>query len=884
MRTLLLLFFLGSCLTPNLEAQTVHNIWEEMETYILKHLENPIPDEAKIIEIFRLNSQLEDHQAIGAKELVELVRRNHWEKKFIADHQEEVTQAKEKDKGNMPSPIPNPDLVNYCPLNIVVIVDRSGSINPASGVNIKAGLLALTADLVGTGNTLTIIGMLSPTQASASETITYSPGNPASHELFINFGLDFGGARDSWSGALNLAIPLVPDLVLIITNGNNDHGANEGIETIAAANALKSNGANNGNGAHICVIGEVEEELGDSPNITYENYANPSIEILFTEAVDLFIAPNPVESLTPLSLQSIGTSDQVSISDPSDFGQLPSWFSNFQFTPQGIEITDILNEPCESGFGIKGTYDICQGSVASIELDVYENFTVIATLSASINTNDNTWNFSASYSELVSLGFQDGQSYDVYPRMTLSDGTVFTGSVFVPGIGNDFLFEVLECCATDGSFFIVPECVSQGEVFTVAVVLDGIVPLDQIEEIYSDDNNYTYVDHSVIPFGTVTLLYIDFISETCTCEGEMLVFDIRFVDCGPVTWMMTDKIPCCAEECKAVTIEDWSAEDCTIVNGNPARYFCIEVSSPEPITAIYPATNTVFCQTTLVNLEVTNTPGTNDYSICGFMVFDDPGCTIHAKVSLKIETASSCCTLEQSFSFPAGCDLTKECMAPAANLEIIIGNGIDVSIGIPQGEVVTVIDHVTNSTDTYTVGLVHCGPFAISSPGGVINPGNPDCTGIVLPTPALADCFDEEIDDPDVNYHYEIEWNNCVWIIIGNLCKEPIVTPGLPGFAGSTDRNGSVPEEISLSDQIKVFPNPMDQSGFLNFDFGGLKTPVSTIEVRDVSGKIIESFIPVSRQNKFQHQLNQPLSKGIYFLVFRLENGQVSSTKLVSLN
>ncbi len=117
----------------------------------------------------------------------------------------------------------------------------------------------------------------------------------------------------------------------------------------------------------------------------------------------------------------------------------------------------------------------------------------------------------------------------------------------------------------------------------------------------------------------------------------------------------------------------------------------------------------------------------------------------------------------------------------------------------------------------------------------------------------------------------KIEWNNCVWIIIGNLCKEPIVTPGLAGFAGSTDRNGSVPEENFFSDQIKVLPNPTDQSGFFNFDFGNLKTPVSTIEVRDVSGKIIESLVPGSRQNKFQHQLNQPLPKGIYFLVFRLE-------------
>ncbi len=885
MKNLFLLLFFAALGASNLQAQTVNNIWEEMETYIVKHLDDPIPDEAKIMEIFRLNLLQEAEQVEGQKELVNLVRRNHWQKKFIADHPEEIAQAKEKEKGAAASPVNNPDLVDYCPLNIAVIVDRSGSIVGDEVTNIRAGLSALVNNMIGTGHTLTFIGMGDKTGLDAnsgitSATVTYSPGGQFPHQFWINFALDFDAGNDSWSTGLVRAIPLNPDLVLIITDGNDGHDADEDLNTIAAANILKNNGANDGNGAHIFVFGE------ETPFDTgYEDYADPSLEIVFSEAIELFIAPGSVESPTPPTLQNIGTTDYVRFTDNQNFAQLANWLAGLQFSGGAIETTDILNEPCDADFGIRGNYELCGGTVSLITLEIIENGVTITTLNASFN-ND-TWSISIPHDDLENLGLEYGHSYDVIPHIIFTDGSVSSGSDFIPGPDNDFFFELVDCCEIDASIYYVPECVNLGEEFFIVVELDGNITLDDIDEIYTADNNYSYVSHFILNWGNgVSYLYITFTSNTCTCEGEMLTFDIRLTDCAEVIWLMTDKIPCCAEECKSVIIEDWYAEDCTIVNGDLARYFCIEVTSDDPITAVFPTTNTVTCQTSLVGLEIANIGGTNTYTICGFMVFDDPGCTTHAKVSLKIETTTGCCTIDQSFSFPGGCAIEKECIVPAANLEIIIGNGIDVSIDIPQGQVVTVFDPIANSINTYTVGLVHCGPFLYSNPGGV-DPGNPDCNGIVLPTPAIADCFDEDIENPSINYHYEITWNDCVWTIIGNLCNEPIVTPAVPGFTGSTnsiDRNAKVQEEISSSDQIKVFPNPMDQSEFLNFDFGNLKTPVSTIEVRDVSGRIIDAFVPTQGQNKFQHQLQQPLSKGIYFLVFRLEDGQVSSTKLVSLD
>ncbi len=888
MKKLLFLLFWASFLAPNLQAQSTQSLWAEMETYIINHLEDPIPEEAKMIQLFSVQ---EEEPHVKGNKLVELVRRNYWQKKFIVDNKERVDQAKEAERNDTKmavEPIHNPDLVEICPIEIVVIIDRSSSINQGEIPNIKAGLSALVSNMIGTGNSLTFIGMGGGSgdvggPAIISERETYNPGNPNIHLNWIDI-LSFGTCYqcDSWSTGLEAAIDLDfdPDLVLMITDGNDDHPANEDDLTIAAANALKSNGANGGTGAHIFVFGEEKVDPNSNTNDIYEDYGSPSLEIEFSEAVDLFIAEDPLEAPVPPTFSDLGTSDYIGFPNNSDFADLANWLSGLEFSGR-INTVNISLQPCDDDFRVRGKYELCQGAISSVNLQIWENGMVLTTVAASINTNNNIWSFSTSYSQLESLGLEYGNSYDIIPVMTLDDGTVITGSSFVLGPDNDFLFEEVDCCDIDDSLYSVPECVRQGEEFTVIVELEGNVEFEEIDEIYSNDNNYTYVSHFVLNLHGETLVFITFISNTCTCEGEMLIFDIRLTDCAEVIWIMTDNIPCCADECETVTIQDWYAEDCTIINGNPARYFCLEVSSIDPITDVFATTNTVFCQTTLVELEVNNLSGSNNYSICGFMVFDDPNCTGHAKVSLKVETESTCCLIEQSFSFPKGCGLERSCLKSAANFEIIIGKGMDISIGIPQGEVVTVFDHIANSTNDYTVGLVHCGPFMSSSSGG-INPGPLDCNGIVLPTPNMADCFNTETSDPIVNYHYEITWNNCVWDVIGNLCDEPLVTFSPPGFTG---RNASVEEdENSFSDPIKVFPNPVDQSGFLNFDFGNLKTPVSTIEVRDVSGKIMESFIPVSGQNKFQHQLNQPLSKGIYFLVFYLEDGQVRSTKLVSLD
>lgn len=991
MRILLFLSIWVLSFTQSLNAQTAQDMWAEKEAFITKHLSDPAPDEKQIVEGYK-NGLLNEGRTVPTHEkLIEVARRAYWGKIFRTDNHDRLLTAKRNKAANGNAslgkgPFPNPELEETCELDIVIIVDRSGSLGNTNEANIQSGLLTMIQNQVGNGNTLTFIGMGdSGGNPILSETVTYNPGSINTHSDWINDVLFAGSCTqcDRWSTSLEAADGFNADLVMMVTNGNNGdngHGANEPNLTIAAANVLKTNGENAGNGAHLFIIGE------EGPGYTQGN-----LEM----AVNDLIAPGATEAFGPLTLANVSSNDFTGIQN--NFATLNTLLPNME-PCCSVEVGYISNRECViNNVYISGTYEYCSPlTVVSVDLQFWINLTNAVTVSADVNA-DGTWSFSSTRGEMEALGIVPGNWYDVVPVVTLSDGSVVTGTSYIGGLNNDLFFpphanpsfilndspsdfttsrtsfcegttiyyhgtdpmvgatgnhypqikrkligstgpfaewmgyggvgasldgytgnlnnlwpgylqvgyvyqltigsqdvancvawkhvtvefEIVPCCAPDFFLAHVPECVESGGTFEVIVELQAPLSAEDIEVIYSSYNNYTYVSHTTNELDGSLLLFIIFEANTCSCEGEVLVFDIRLVDCPGIIWIMTDPIPCCAEECKTVSIEDWYAEDCIIVNGLPARYFCLEVSSDDPISAVYPTVPaSVTCETEIVGLEFANIGGTNLYTICGYMVFTDPSCTFHAEVNLSLQTKGACCAIVQNFSFPKGCTLDKECFSAAPDIPIIQNSIISVSLDIPQGQTVSVFNVLTQSTTTYTVEEILCNPFGITSDGQLI--GGVPCNGIFIPSDTPIDCRTTDDTPISLPYHLEVTWGDCLWTMIGDYCDEFIFYPG--GVDTGIKRSSKVENTSNArSGEITVFPNPMDQSNILNFDFSELKTAVTNIQLTDISGKTIETIIPAQDQTVFQHQLDQSLSSGIYFLVFRLADGQLKSTKLVAV-
>lgn len=1001
MRILLFLSIWILTFSQSLTAQTAQNIWVEMEQFITDHLDDPAPNEREMAEAYKVDLLGEGQLIAGDEKLIEIVRKSYWGEVFRRDNQEQFLKEKENrgsdaNLGSGASPLNNPDLEENCELDIVVIIDRSGSIQGDEITNIRNGLLALVQNQIGTGNTLTFVGMGNSNSEDpiSSVTVTYNPGFPFFHNNWINNTLSFGGSCDqcdSWSSGLEEASGNNADLVLIITDGNDNHGVGEDALTIAAANALKSNGENNGNGAHLFVLG-----LSNGSYTMANSAGTGTINVSLMTAVGNLIAPGPSQASAPLTLNNISTTDYIPLAD--NFSTINSLLSGLELCcEESVEVGWISNRECLMwSIYMSGNYEVCTGaSLVGINLQFWNGSTLFATVPVNVN-NDGTWDFNSSRQEMEALGINPDLWYDVVPVMVFADGTTFAGDDYISGSNDDVYFpvyadpsfffndsptdwnnamnsfctgtpiyyhgfdpvtgasadhypqikrrpigstnygdwqgygsvgapldgytgnlndlfpgyfmegyeyivtigshdfdncvawsnvslefEIVPCCEPDVFIAHVPDCVENGETFQVIVELVAPLSADDIETIYSSYNNYTYISHYVNELNGSLLLFITFQANTCSCEGEALVFDIRLVDCPGIIWVMTDPIPCCVQECKKVSIEDWYAEECILVNGKPARYFCLEVVSQEPIYDAFPTEPaSVTCETDIIDLEITQVGTGSEYTICGYMLFTDPDCTFHAEVNLSLQMENACCGIVQNFSFPKGCVIEEPCLELDPEVSNIQGSIISISIAVPQGEVLTVIDHLGQTTNSYTVGEILCGPYTATPDGGI--GGGVPCNGFTINYGSIIDCRSSDDTEVSLPYHYEVQWGGCSWTIIGDYCNEPIFSDG--GIDTGSPRSAATEATPSAAlNSIKVFPNPLDHSGQLNFDLSALSTPVAKIHVTDISGKIIESFIPTPDQDHFQHQLESPLSAGIYFLVFHLADGQISSTKIVAI-
>ncbi|MEL6862836.1 MAG: T9SS type A sorting domain-containing protein [Bacteroidota bacterium] len=463
--------------------------------------------------------------------------------------------------------------------------------------------------------------------------------------------------------------------------------------------------------------------------------------------------------------------------------------------------------------------------------------------------------------------FKAGWEYQLYIASYNCDPEVCVA--WTPEI---ITFEVVNCCAPN-VVFETPECVAQGEPFTVQATLEAPLTPDQIQLIYSYYPNYDYISHTATPTDSSLQLDIVFVSNTCTCDGELLVFDIILAGCPGTIWVMTEDLPCCLSECEGAQVVNWHTSDCILYNGQLARTFCLSVSSPNIIEEVLAGTNSVTCQVDLAELEILSIQTDGTHTICGVMIFQDASCTGHALVSLVLRFREVCCTIERGFSFPGSCDVGEECMAANPDPQLVLESALHLALNLPVGSTVTVIDRTNGAVYTPTVGSIFCVSEDIF--------GFEDCNGIKLPVPTDLNCLDHHGEDPKFLYQFEIRWGDCVWLVSGDYCD------GLPIYTGNPFEWGlrsSAVEENNrkVVDGINVFPNPITGSSSLYIDIRGVE--VVEISLMNINGQLIGTILPAEEESIFQYHLDRSIPTGIYLMMFRLEDGSVRSQRLVVNN
>ncbi len=550
---------------------------------------------------------------------------------------------------------------------------------------------------------------------------------------------------------------------------------------------------------------------------------------------------------------------------------------------------DIEKDPClESPVCIAGTYFLCPGNnaIPPTQLVFFQNGSSVASAPITLLANG-TFEECFTKLQLLNLGLNSSESYDVFAQVNTDGGTTLVSPAYTAGFNNDFLLVTYQAEIVE-----VPECVEEGVPFQIEVIVDGWLNASDFENVYSSDNNYTYVSHAVQWLqGMRTRVVITFISKTCSCAGEVLVFDMVVKGCSTPIWLMThDPIPCCADECAYIKIKDWEAGDCFYYNGNLARPFTIVVASGSPIYDAISVGNTATCQTTIADINVSpGLPGT--YVITGNMIFDDPNCDGHAWLSFNLDTKEGCCSIDQQFSFPKGCTINKDCdIGPVVPQIIADGNPpvMSVSLNLPSGTTVQVLNNLTGTTSTATVQTISCAPFFINQNGGV--GGGTPCNGIKITAAFDFDCRKDI--EQNTEYSYTISFKKCDWIIAGDYCdiltvykSSSFTNPETETEISSQERSAPLTEasQSGFAEAIKVYPNPIQTSEVLNFDFSQSEVVVQHIRITDLSGKLIEIINPPNDRSSFSHYLSTDLSQGVYFVFFALEDGRVESKKLIAI-
>ena len=444
-------------------------------------------------------------------------------------------------------------------------------------------------------------------------------------------------------------------------------------------------------------------------------------------------------------------------------------------------------------------------------------------------------------------------------------------------------FTVKDCCAlTPLRIINVPDCVNDGEEFTIQLVFDETVTMDMIDQIYSTDGNFEYVSHSVFnfPIFNIHRVRITFRANGCSCLGEMLKFDLRWTDCTNVLWLMTDPIPCCDSNCDGIDFtRAGTLEECIIVNGNEAHEVCMtfEVDSDVTIEDIIPQDNNGTCPTSFSGVSWVENGGV--LQICGYLELTNPDCEF-GDASFYIQTDKGCCEMRIPFSFPNPCDVTDCLDQGAPDIQIIRetlrgGHNVDISIpGVGIGTEVSVTDNKTGEETVFTVGQIECAPWQITQQGGV--PVGVPCTGIRMPADINCDEIEGEV--AENCYDITIKVGDCVFIMTGDYCDEWIVDPIRPTDGGGGPRRSANTLEVDKPTsfgELNVFPNPISNGNTLMVQ---QKEMIKSVQMISINGQII-----LQQANLETSALEIPIQnvqKGMYIIRVQSANEEVTFKRI----
>ena len=137
MRILLFIALWAISFAPSIHAQNAASVWADMEAFVLQKSSEAIPDEEQVLKDYLADLEREQGniKVVDQEGLIQKLRRSYWENQFIVNHPEEIHQAKDEFRGGNATnrcangAVANPDLAVTCSLNIVVIIDQSGSIS-----------------------------------------------------------------------------------------------------------------------------------------------------------------------------------------------------------------------------------------------------------------------------------------------------------------------------------------------------------------------------------------------------------------------------------------------------------------------------------------------------------------------------------------------------------------------------------------------------------------------------------------------------------------------------------------------------------------------------------------------------------------------------------
>ncbi len=133
----------------------------------------------------------------------------------------------------------------------------------------------------------------------------------------------------------------------------------------------------------------------------------------------------------------------------------------------------------------------------------------------------------------------------------------------------------------------------------------------------------------------------------------------------------------------------------------------------------------------------------------------------------------------------------------------------------------------------------------------------------------------------------EREFKTCDEVVLSTIvCPGRIIrcgwSCGVRGIRITTD-SLKKEKEYLMPLSSRIFPNPIQKGGILNFQIGNYGLQEKIVQVVSLNGMILlqQTFKPIDGKNTFRLQTDSRWSAGVYFIRLLYENGQVAASQKV---